>query len=395
MQQPLASIPSPSQGVVHVGPLPLRGYALMIILGVIVAVWLGERRWVARGGAAGTVVDIAVWAVPFGLVGGRLYHVITDYQLYFGKNGDAVGALEVWKGGLGIWGAIAAGALGAYLGCRRRGISLRTFADAAAPGIALAQALGRWGNWFNQELYGRPTKLPWALKIDPAHRPANTPDIATYHPTFLYESLWCVGVALLVIWAERRFRLAWGRTFALYVAAYTVGRAWIEWLRVDSAHHILGLRLNDWTSLVVFLGAVAYLYVNRHRTEIPEGAVGTPAGGDESAPAEEPAAGAEEDGREAGEGAATSPDDDRVRSQDAQTAEGREEAGDDAAPTTSADPTAPEVAGDEADHESDDEADLEADDEAGDTGHADDPRRDADDGKEKASTGTEPGETKS
>jgi prolipoprotein diacylglyceryl transferase len=381
MQQPLASIPSPSQGVVHLGPLPLRGYALMIILGVIVAVWLGERRWVARGGAAGTVVDIAVWAVPFGLVGGRLYHVITDYQLYFGKNGDPVGALEVWKGGLGIWGAIAAGALGAYLGCRRRGISLRTFADAAAPGIALAQALGRWGNWFNQELYGRPTKLPWALKIDPAHRPANTPDIATYHPTFLYESLWCVGVALLVIWAEKRFRLAWGRTFALYVAAYTVGRAWIEWLRVDSAHHILGLRLNDWTSLVVFLGAVAYLYVNRHRSEIPEGAVGAPAGDDETA--EEPAAGpeasAEEDDREAGEGAATSPDDDRVRSQDAEAAEGRDEPGDDAAPTTSADPTAPEAAGDE----------------AGDTGQADEPRRDADDGKEKASTGTEPGETKS
>jgi prolipoprotein diacylglyceryl transferase len=272
--QPLAYIPSPSRGVLHLGPLPLRGYALMIILGVVVAVWLGERRWAARGGTPGTVVDIAVWAVPFGLVGGRLYHVITDYQLYFGKDPHIVRVFEVWKGGLGIWGAIAAGALGAYLGCRRRGISLRTFADAAAPGIALAQALGRWGNWFNQELYGRPTKLPWAVKIDPEHR-FSTPDIATYHPTFLYESLWCVGVALLVIWAEKRFRLAYGRTFALYVAAYTVGRAWIEWLRVDSAHHILGLRLNDWTSLIVFLAAVAYLVYYRDRTEIPEGAVGT------------------------------------------------------------------------------------------------------------------------
>lgn len=271
--QPLAYIPSPSRGVLHLGPLPLRGYALMIILGVVVAVWLGERRWAARGGIPGTVVDIAVWAVPFGLVGGRLYHVITDYQLYFGKDPHIVRVFEVWKGGLGIWGAIAAGALGAYLGCRRRGISLRTFADAAAPGIALAQALGRWGNWFNQELYGRPTKLPWAVKIDPEHR-FSTPDIATYHPTFLYESLWCVGVAVLVIWAEKRFRLAYGRTFALYVAAYTVGRAWIEWLRVDSAHHILGLRLNDWTSLIVFLAAVAYLVYYRDRTEIPEGAVG-------------------------------------------------------------------------------------------------------------------------
>ncbi len=274
MQQPLAYIPSPSQGVVHLGPLPLRGYALMIILGVVVAVWLGERRWAARGGTAGTVVDVAVWAVPFGLIGGRLYHVITDNQLYFGHGRHAIDALKVWNGGLGIWGAIAAGALGAYLGCRRRGISLRAFADAAAPGIVLAQAIGRWGNWFNQELYGRATKLPWALEIDPAHRPLKTPDLGTYHPTFLYESLWCVGVALLVIWAEKRFHLAYGRTFALYVAAYTVGRAWIEWLRVDSAHHILGLRLNDWTSLIVFLAAVAYLYVYRSRTEIPAGAVG-------------------------------------------------------------------------------------------------------------------------
>jgi prolipoprotein diacylglyceryl transferase len=256
----------------------------MIILGVVVAVWLGERRWVARGGASGTVVDIAVWAVPFGLVGGRLYHVITDNQLYFGQGRHPIDALKVWNGGLGIWGAVALGALGAYLGCRRRGVSLRAFADAAAPGIVLAQAIGRWGNWFNQELYGRPTKLPWAVEIDPAHRPPNTPDIGTYHPTFLYESLWCVGVALLVIWAEKRFRLAYGRTFALYVAAYTVGRAWIEWLRVDSAHHVLGLRLNDWTSLVVFLAAVGYLYVYRNRTEIPAGAVGTVTEGDAEKP---------------------------------------------------------------------------------------------------------------
>jgi prolipoprotein diacylglyceryl transferase len=255
----------------------------MIILGVVVAVWLGERRWAARGGTPGTVVDVAVWAVPFGLVGGRLYHVITDNQLYFGSGRHPIDALKVWNGGLGIWGAIAFGALGAYLGCRRRGVSLRTFADAAAPGVALAQAIGRWGNWFNQELFGRPTKLPWAVEIDPAHRPLATPDAGTYHPTFLYESLWCIGVALLVIWAEKRFRLAYGRTFALYVAAYTVGRAWIEWLRVDSAHHFLGLRLNDWTALVVFLCAVAYLYLYRDRTEIPEGALGVPAESAETA----------------------------------------------------------------------------------------------------------------
>ncbi|MET9217824.1 prolipoprotein diacylglyceryl transferase [Streptomyces sp. NPDC003300] len=257
----LAFIPSPSHGVVHLGPIPLRGYAFCIIIGVFVAVWLGGKRWIARGGRAGTVADIAVWAVPFGLVGGRLYHVITDYELYFTSGKDWVDAFKIWQGGLGIWGAIAFGALGAWIACRRRGIALPVYADAIAPGIAFAQAIGRWGNWFNQELYGGPTTLPWGLKIDPAHRPESTPDIATYHPTFLYESLWCVGVALLVIWADRRFKLGHGRAFALYVAAYTVGRAWIEHMRVDYAHQILGMRLNDWTAIVVFIGAVVYLVV--------------------------------------------------------------------------------------------------------------------------------------
>jgi prolipoprotein diacylglyceryl transferase len=258
----LAYIPSPSRGVVHLGPVPLRGYAFCIILGVFVAVWLGGRRWAARGGLKTTVGDIALWAVPFGLVGGRLYHVVTDYELYFDRGRDWVNAFKVWDGGLGIWGAIVLGALGAWIGCRRRGIQLPAFADAVAPGIALAQACGRWGNWFNQELYGRPTTLPWALRIDYAHRPPNTPDVATYHPTFLYESLWCVGVALLVMWADRRFKLGHGRAFALYVGAYTVGRFWIEYLRVDDAHHLLGLRLNDWTSMVVFAGAVAWFVLS-------------------------------------------------------------------------------------------------------------------------------------
>lgn len=258
----IAFIPSPSRGVIHLGPVPLRGYAFCIIIGVFVAVWLGGRRWAARGGQRTTVADIAVWAVPFGLVGGRLYHVITSYELYFGEGKHWVNAFKIWEGGLGIWGAIALGALGAWIGCRRRGISLPAYADAVAPGIALAQAIGRWGNWFNQELYGRPTDLPWALKIDAAHRPANSLDAATYHPTFLYESLWCVGVAVLVIWADRRFKLGHGRAFALYVATYTVGRFWIEYLRVDDAHHILGLRLNDWTSIIVFVGAVVYMIVS-------------------------------------------------------------------------------------------------------------------------------------
>lgn len=261
----LASIPSPPDSVWHLGPVPIRAYALTIILGVLVAVWLGERRWVARGGSPGVVQDIAVWAVPFGLVGARLYHVITDYQLYFGPGDTWIDAFKIWQGGLGIWGAIPLGALGAWIACRRRGIPLPALADALAPGIVLAQAIGRWGNYFNQELYGRPTTLPWALSIDPNHRLPGYADVATYHPTFLYESLWAVGVAVLVIWADRRFRLGHGRAFALYVAGYTAGRAWIEYLRIDPTHHLLGLRLNIWTAVLVFLGAVAYLWVTRHR----------------------------------------------------------------------------------------------------------------------------------
>jgi prolipoprotein diacylglyceryl transferase len=255
----LAYIPSPSRGVLYLGPIPLRGYAFCIIIGVFVAVWLGNKRWIARGGRPGTVADIAVWAVPFGLVGGRLYHVITDYELYFSDGRDWVDAFKVWQGGLGIWGAIALGAVGAWIGCRRRGIPLPAYADALAPGIAVAQAIGRWGNWFNQELYGRPTDLPWALHIT-SSTDGRVPGY--YHPTFLYESLWCVGVGFLVIWADRRFKLGHGRAFALYVAAYCVGRGWVEYMRVDDAHHILGLRLNDWTAMLVFLLAVTYIVVS-------------------------------------------------------------------------------------------------------------------------------------
>ena len=282
MSPTLAFIPSPSEGVWHLGPLPIRGYALCIIAGVIIAVWWGERRWTARGGQPGALLDIATWAVPFGLVGGRLYHVLTDgWELYFAPGENPWQAFEVWKGGLGIWGAIALGALGAYIGCRRKGISIAALADTVAPGIVLAQALGRWGNWFNQELFGKPTTLPWGLEIDPG-RPGTIPGVSTYHPTFLYESLWCVGVALLVVWATRRFNLTHGRAFALYVASYTVGRAWIEWLRIDPAHHFLGLRLNDWTCLVVFIGAVVYMYLKRGDTS-PERIRGKSATDDQAA----------------------------------------------------------------------------------------------------------------
>ncbi|MFB6809703.1 prolipoprotein diacylglyceryl transferase [Streptomyces sp. NPDC056387] len=291
----LAYIPSPSTGVIHLGPIPLRGYAFCIIIGVFVAVWLGNKRWIARGGKPGTVADIAVWAVPFGLVGGRLYHVITDYQLYFGEGRNWVDAFKIWEGGLGIWGAIALGAVGAWIGCRLRGIPLPAWADALAPGIALAQACGRWGNWFNQELYGRATDLPWALKIsDGPNRVAGT-----YHPTFLYESLWCLGVAALVIWADRRFKLGHGRAFALYVAAYCAGRGWIEYMRVDEAHHILGVRLNVWTAIVVFILAVVYFVLSAKLRPGREEVVEPDRGPAASDPAAEPTADAEADATDA------------------------------------------------------------------------------------------------
>ncbi|MFF5956715.1 prolipoprotein diacylglyceryl transferase [Streptomyces luteogriseus] len=290
----LAFIPSPSRGVLYLGPIPLRGYAFCIIIGVFVAVWLGNKRWIARGGRAGTVADIAVWAVPFGLVGGRLYHVITDYELYFSEGRDWVDAFKIWEGGLGIWGAIALGAVGAWIGCRRRGIPLPAYADAIAPGIAFAQAIGRWGNWFNQELYGKPTDLPWALEIT-SSSDGRVP--GTYHPTFLYESLWCIGVAFLVIWADRRFRLGHGRAFALYVAAYCTGRAWIEYMRVDDAHHILGLRLNVWTAILVFLLAVTYLVLSSRKRPGREDVVepGAVASGDDADGGEQSEGTAEDD----------------------------------------------------------------------------------------------------
>ena len=259
----LAFIPSPSQGTWNLGPLPLRAYALLIIAGIIVAIVVGSRRYVARGGSAGVIGDIALWAVPFGIIGGRLYHVITDWQLYFAPGGSGIiGALRIWDGGLGIWGAVALGALGAWIGARRAGVALPPVADAVAPAIALAQAIGRWGNYFNQELFGKPTIVPWALEIDPAHRPAGYEQYATFQPTFLYESLWLLAMVLVLIWADRRFRMGHGRVFALYVLLYCIGRFWIESLRIDDAHHILGLRLNDWTSILVGLGALIYLIVS-------------------------------------------------------------------------------------------------------------------------------------
>jgi prolipoprotein diacylglyceryl transferase len=255
----LAYLPSPSTGVWHLGPFPLRAYALCIILGVVAAVVIGERRWVARGGTRGVVTDVATIAVPFGIVGARVYHVVTSPERYLE---EPVRALYVWQGGLGIPGGIAGGFLAAYVLCRRRGLSKSAFADAVAPGVVVAQAIGRLGNWFNQELFGRPTTLPWGLRIDPDNADAVVGAVA-YHPTFLYELLWNLGVAALLVWADRRWRLGGGRVFALYVAAYATGRIWIEALRIDEANSLLGLRLNVVVMAVLLVGAVVYLVVRR------------------------------------------------------------------------------------------------------------------------------------
>ncbi|MGN6472074.1 MAG: prolipoprotein diacylglyceryl transferase [Mycobacteriales bacterium] len=265
-----AHIPSPSRGVVHLGPFPIRAYALCIIAGVIAAAVIGDKRLVARGGRKGAVADVAVWAVPFGLVGARIYHLATNPELYWGGPGRSgtLGALKIWDGGLGIWGAVLFGALGAWIGCRRHNVSFAMLADALAPALPVAQAIGRWGNWFNQELYGRPTSLPWGLHIDVQHRIAGHLGDAYYQPTFLYESIWDVGVAWVVVWLDRRRHFTKGRAFALYVMLYTAGRGWIESLRIDDAHKFLGLRLNDWTSVLVFVAAAAYFVIaGRHATE--------------------------------------------------------------------------------------------------------------------------------
>jgi prolipoprotein diacylglyceryl transferase len=251
-------IPSPHSGVVHLGPLQLHLYGLTLLVAIVAAVGLTGRRWVAQGGDWDLVTRVAVWGVGFGVVGARLYHDVTSWNEVPSPKWQ--GIFEVWRGGLGIWGGVLFGALVGVMVVRRSGASAARFADAAAPGILLAQGIGRIGNWWNQELYGKPSKLPWALKIDPSHRPADARYIndATFQPTFLYELLWDVaGVAMLLLVA-RRFRIRPPALFALYVAWYTFGRFFEELLRIDPSHHLAGLRLNAWVSIVCFVVAAAF-----------------------------------------------------------------------------------------------------------------------------------------
>ncbi|HEX5951062.1 MAG TPA: prolipoprotein diacylglyceryl transferase, partial [Actinomycetota bacterium] len=269
-----AEIPSPTQSVWYLGPVPIRAYAMAILAGIVVAVWLTNRRLIAGGAPAGAALDISAWAVPFGIVGGRLYHVITDSHLYFGAGKNPWDALRVWEGGLGIWGAIALGALGAWIGCRQAGVSFLLFIDAAAPGVAIAQAMGRLGNWFNNELHGGPTDLPWRLKVyefdQSAGRalvgPDGNPIVDGYfHPTFLYEAIWCLALAAVLIWIGRRFTLKPGQTFAAYVMGYPIGRIVIENMRTDEATHVFGQRINTWTSILVFLLGLALWFSFQRR----------------------------------------------------------------------------------------------------------------------------------
>ncbi len=280
-----SAIPSPTVGAWHLGPFTVHAYAVCILTGIFVAAWVAGRRLEQRGSPAGAAFDIAAWAVPFGIVGARVYHVITSPQAYFGEGGRPLDALKLWQGGLGVWGAIAMGALGAWFGARRVGMPFADFADAAAPGILLAQAIGRFGNWFNNELYGERTDLPWGLTIhrwDQAAGRAVTDSsgqaavLGTYHPVFLYEFLFCVLLAMLLIWLDGRRSFAPGQIVALYIAGYPIGRLVIETMRTDDATIILGQRLNVWTSLIVFaLGVILFVIRGRRprttRDHIPQG----------------------------------------------------------------------------------------------------------------------------
>lgn len=262
----VASIPSPSSGSLHLGPLRLNAYGLMIALGVVVAVRIGGRRAESRGvGTADDLSSIAMWAVPAGVIGARLYHVVTDIERF---RGDWFEAFIIWHGGLGIWGGVAAGVAVGFWRARVRGIDAWAMVSCAVPGIAIAQAIGRWGNWWNQELFGRPTTLPWALRVsDSVAVKAGEVAGTTFHPTFLYESLGCIALAAILLFIERRLSPARGRLLAWYGAGYTLLRFFIEGLRIDPAHQAGGLRLNQWVSLAVFSVSVGFLIVDARRSQ--------------------------------------------------------------------------------------------------------------------------------
>lgn len=260
-------LPSPPISAIHLGPLTIHFYALCILAGIAVAWWWARRRFEARGGRGEDLETILTVAVIAGIVGARVYHVVTDPQLFFGPGRDPWDAVKIWQGGLGIVGGVVFGAAVVWWMCRRRGYSFSAMADVIAPTLLVAQAVGRLGNWFNQELFGRPTTLPWGLQIDPAHRPDGYEQFATFHPTFLYELAWNLLGALVLVQLERRLRLGHGRVFCAYVMWYAFGRFWIEGVRIDPANQAGGLRVNEWVMLALFTAALEGLVVIglRHR----------------------------------------------------------------------------------------------------------------------------------
>ena len=260
----LGSIPSPSWKALSIGPLHLRAYGLMIAFGVIAgAALLGRLFEQERIGTKDTAASMATWGVVAGVLGARAYHVITDWSRF----SDNLAAIpKIWEGGLGIPGGLLAGILMTAWQARRRGIPIAMVMTCAAPAIPLAQSIGRWGNWFNQELFGKRTDLPWALEIDDRYLPAGDPSGSTYHPTFLYESLWNLALCVVLLWIHRRFRLAPGRLMAVYLVGYGVGRFWIEGLRIDLSHELGGLRWNQWVALAAVAGGAIYLLLTRGRT---------------------------------------------------------------------------------------------------------------------------------
>jgi prolipoprotein diacylglyceryl transferase len=263
----VTSIPSPDVSYIELGPLRIHFYALFILTGIILALLLTESRLKARGVEAGVALDVSFWAIPFGILGGRFFHVITHPNDYFYQGADLLAPFRIWEGGLAIYGALLFGALGAYIGSRKSGIKFTSYLDAVAPGILLAQAVGRWGNYFNNELFGLPTDLPWGLEIsssNPAY-PAGLPEGVLFHPTFLYESIWSLfGVALLLA-ADKRFNLRWGRMIGLYVIYYSVGRVWVEAIRIDPSEIVLGLRINIWSAIIGIIVGLAVMIISYRR----------------------------------------------------------------------------------------------------------------------------------
>ena len=259
-------IPSPEISFIDLGIFRIHFYALFILTGIAIATWLADIKLSKRGAPKGTMLDVALWAVPFGILGGRFFHVITHPNDYFFEGADLLATLRIWEGGLAIYGAVSLGAVGVFIATRQLGIRFWSVADAIAPGLLIAQGIGRLGNYFNQELFGLPTTLPWGLQIpssNPAY-PVGLPEGLIFHPTFAYEMIWNLSGAALLLLLASRLNLQWGKVFAIYLVIYSFGRIWIEAIRIDPSEIILGLRINIWSALIgLTLGIILFLVQSR------------------------------------------------------------------------------------------------------------------------------------